>query len=240
MAKLLLSVLFIVLVAVPVAGAHDAEPSQPGWAVLVVDVQPCFVTGGTLAVAGADAAYVSYVQRATEWLYQKGFLILGSRDYHPSNHISFASNHPGYKPFDVITLPDGRVQVLWPDHCVQTVGDSRELVDNNLFIELIKKGQDWRYDSYSAFRDDGGANTELHPILHARGVTHLVVYGIATDYCVKASVMDALELGYSVVVVEDLIRGVAPDTSAKAIADMKAAGAVFVPSVKALEKHHRK
>jgi len=236
MAKLLLSVLFIVLVAVPVAGAHDAKPSWQGWAALVIDVQPCFVTGGTLAVAGADAAYVSHVQRATKWLSQKGFLILGSRDYHPPDHISFASNHPGYNPFDVITLPDGRIQVLWPDHCVQTVGDSRELVNNNLFFELIKKGQDPNYDSYSAFQDDGGADTELHSILQALGVTHLVVYGIATDYCVKASVMDALNLGYSVVVVEDLIRGVAPDTSAAAIAEMKAAGAVFVPSVKALKK----
>jgi nicotinamidase/pyrazinamidase len=187
-------------------------------------------------VAGADAAYVSDVQRATKWLHQKGFLILGSRDYHPPDHISFASNHPGYNPFDVITLPDGRIQVLWPDHCVQTVGDSRELVNNNLFFELIKKGQDPNYDSYSAFQDDGGADTELHSILQALGVTHLVVYGIATDYCVKASVMDALTLGYSVVVVEDLIRGVAPDTSAAAIAEMKAAGAVFVPSVKALKK----
>ncbi len=235
MAKLLLSVLFIVLVAVPVAGANDTGLSRPGWAVLVVDVQPCFVTGGTLAVAGADAPYVSDVQQATKWLFQKGFLILGSRDYHPSNHISFYTNHSGANPFDVITLPDGRVQVLWPPHCVQTVGDSRELVDNNLFLELIKKGQDRRYDSYSAFRDDGGANTELDGILHARGVTHLVVYGIATDYCVKYSVMDALSLGYSVIVVEDLIRGVAPDTSTTAIAEMKAAGAVFVPSVKSLK-----
>jgi nicotinamidase/pyrazinamidase len=237
MTKLLLFVLFIVLVAVPVAGADHAVPSRPGWAALVIDVQPCFVTGGALAVAGADAAYVSDVKRATKWLYQNGFLILGSRDYHPPDHISFASNHPGHNPFEVITLPDGRSQVLWPDHCVQTAGDSRELVDNNLFFELIKKGQDRNYDSYSAFQDDGGADTELHSILQALGVTHLVVYGIATDYCVKASVMDALALGYSVVVVEDLIRGVAPDTSATAIAEMKAAGAVFVPSVKIPKKH---
>lgn len=238
MAKLLLSVLFTVLVAVPVAGANDAGLSRPGWAVVVVDVQPCFVTGGTLAVAGADAAYITDAQQATKWLYQKGYLVLGSRDYHPPNHISFYTNHLGAHPFDVINLgtPENpRWQVLWPPHCVQTVGDSRELVDNNLFLELVKKGQDPNYDSYSAFRDDGGANTELDAILHARGVTHLVVYGIATDYCVKASVMDAISLGYSVVVVEDLIRGVAPDTSATAIAEMKAAGAVFVPSVKALK-----
>ena len=198
----------------------------------MIDVQPCFVEGGSLAVSGANKAYVSQVERDTKWLQTKGYLIFGSRDYHPPDHISFASNHPGHNPFEVITLPDGRSQVLWPDHCVQTVGDSRELVDNNIFFELIKKGQDPLYDSYSAFRDDGGEDTELHSILQAKGVTHLVVYGIATDYCVKASVLDALERGYSVIVIEDLIRGVAPDTSAAAVAEMKAAGAEFVSSVK--------
>ncbi|MDF1553561.1 MAG: bifunctional nicotinamidase/pyrazinamidase [Deferrisomatales bacterium] len=234
MASRLPIVLSVVLMTLTASGVDAAGPDRTGWAALVIDVQPCFVTGGALAVAGADAAYVSDVQRATKWLYQKGFLVLGSRDYHPEDHISFASNHPGHDPFEEITLPDGRVQVLWPDHCVQTAGDSRELVDNNLFLELVKKGQNPMFDSYSAFRDDGGADTELHTILQAKGVTHLVVYGIATDYCVMASVMDALDLGYSVTVVEGLLRGVAPETSAAAIADMEAAGAVFVPSVKAL------
>lgn len=235
MARLVVLVLSVAMMVTPAIQAHASGLSRPGWAALVVDVQPCFVTGGALAVAGADAAYVADARRATKWLYQKGFQIFGSRDYHPADHISFASNHPGYDPFDVITLPDGRIQVLWPDHCVQTAGDSRELLDNNLFFELVKKGQDPMYDSYSAFRDDGGADTELHSILQAQGVTHLVVYGIATDYCVRASVIDALDLGYSVVVVEDLIRGVAPDTSAAAIAEMEAAGAVFVPTVKSLK-----
>lgn len=208
---------------------------RPDWAVLVIDVQPCFVAGGSLAVGGADEAYVDRVRRATRWLSQRGYLVLGSRDYHPANHVSFASNHPGAQPFQVIQLPDGRSQMLWPAHCVQTAGDSRELVDNNLFFELVKKGQDPRYDSYSAFRDDGGSSTELDGILKAQGVRHLVVYGLATDYCVKASVLDALALGYSVVVVEKLVRGVAPDTAAAAIAAMTAAGATFVSSVEELE-----
>jgi len=234
MARLLTLILSVVMMVAPADRADASGLSRPGWAALVIDVQPCFVTGGALAVAGADAAYVADAQRATKWLYQKGFFVFGSRDYHPADHVSFASNHDGYDPFDVIIIDD-RVQVLWPDHCVQTAGDSRELVDNNLFFELVKKGQDPMYDSYSAFQDDGGAKTELHSILQAQGVTHLVVYGIATDYCVRASVIDALELGYSVVVVEDLIRGVAPDTSAAAIAEMEAAGAVFVPTVKSLK-----
>jgi nicotinamidase/pyrazinamidase len=222
----------IVLLAASIAGAAGAPQDT---AVLVIDVQPCFVEGGALAVAGADEAYVSYAQRSTKWLYQKGYLVLGSRDYHPANHISFYTNHAGANPFDVITLPDGRIQVLWPPHCVQTAADSRELVDNNLFLELVKKGQNPQFDSYSAFQDDGGAKTELNAILKAQGIKHLIVYGIATDYCVKASVMDGLALGYSVIVIEDLIRGVAPDTSAQAIVDMKAAGAVFVRTVKDLK-----
>jgi nicotinamidase/pyrazinamidase len=232
MAKIVFCVLSVVVLAALLPGVAGAASTKTGWAVLVIDVQPCFIEGGSLAVSGADKAYVSKAERDTKSLYHKGYLIFGSRDYHPPDHISFASNHPGHNPFEVITLPDGRSQVLWPDHCVQTAGDSRELVDNNIFFELIKKGQDPLYDSYSAFRDDGGEDTELHSILQAKGVTHLVVYGIATDYCVKASVLDALELGYPVTVVEDLIRGVAPDTSAAAIAEMKAAGAVFVSSVR--------
>jgi len=235
MAKLASCVLFIVLLAAMVPVGAAAPDTKEGWAVIVVDVQPCFVEGGSLAVSGADDAYVAKVQRDTKWLYQDGYLIFGTRDYHPPDHISFASNYPGHDPFEVVELPDGRSQVLWPDHCVQTAGDSRALVDNDLFFELVKKGQDPLFDSYSVFQDDGGAKTELHSILQAKGVTHLVIYGIATDYCVYASVMGAVEGGYSVTVVEDLIRGVASETSAAAIEEMKAAGVEFVPSVKELE-----
>jgi len=235
MVKLAFCGLSIVLLTAMVPGAAAAQTTKEGWAVIVVDVQPCFVEGGSLAVSGADDAYVAKVQRDTKWLYQDGYLIFGTRDYHPPDHISFASNYPGHDPFEVVELPDGRSQVLWPDHCVQTAGDSRALVDNDLFFELVKKGQDPLFDSYSVFQDDGGAKTELHSILQAKGVTHLVIYGIATDYCVYASVMGAVEGGYSVTVVEDLIRGVASETSAAAIEEMKAAGVEFVPSVKELE-----
>ncbi len=233
--KLAFCLASIALLGAMVPGAAAAPPTKEGWAVIVVDVQPCFVEGSSLAVFGADDAYVAKVQRDTQWLYHNGYLIFGTRDYHPPEHISFASNHPGHNPFEVIELPDGRQQVLWPDHCIQTAGDSRALVDNNLFLELVKKGQNPLFDSYSAFQDDGGAKTELHPILQAKGVTHLVVYGMATDYCVYASVMDAVDLGYSVTVIEDLIRGVAPETSAAVIERMKAAGVAFLPSVKELK-----
>ncbi len=227
-------VLLVLLLVVPLASAEVS--AQAGTAVLVIDVQPCFVTGGTLAVAGADAAYVNDVRQATKWLHQKGYVIFGTRDYHPAEHMSFYTNYPGANPFDLVCIsgtPENcaKWQVLWPPHCIQTGGDSAALVDNNLFAELIKKGQDIRYDSYSGFQDDGGAATELHAILQAWHVTHLIVYGIATDYCVKASVLHALHSGYSVIVVENLLRGVAPDASASAIIDMINAGAVLKDTV---------
>ena len=128
------------------------------------------------------------------------------------------------------------MQVLWPDHCVQTVGDSKKLVDNNLFFELVKKGQDPLWDSYSAFKDDGGAETELEAILDVQGVNNLIVFGLATDYCVKFSVHDALANGHRVIVVEELNRGVASETTATAIEEMKTAGAEFVANVKAAHK----
>lgn len=236
MSKIVLCILSISLLLFFIPGIAISAQTMPGWAVLVVDVQTCFVEGGGLAVAGANAQYVKKVNRDTKWLSKKGYLILGSRDYHPPDHISFASNHPGYEPYDVIDLGEGRLQVLWPDHCVQTTGDSRALVDNNLFFELIKKGQDPLWDSYSAFKDDGGAETELEAILNAQEVNNLIVYGIATDYCVKFSVLDALANGHRVIVVENLSRGVATDTTATAIEEMRIAGAEFVADVKAAHK----
>ena len=236
MVKVALFLLSVSLVMFFVPGVAVCAKAPPGWAVLVIDVQPCFVEGGGLAVPEADTKYVKKANRDTKWFSNKGYLILGSRDYHPEDHISFASNHPGYNPYEVIDLGDGRLQVLWPDHCVQTAGDSRALVDNNLFFELVKKGQNPLYDSYSAFKDDGGAETELHAILQAQGIQNLIIYGIATDYCVKFSVLDALDLGYNVVVVEDLNRGVDPGTSATAIADMTTAGAEFVARAKDAHK----
>jgi len=222
MVKLVVCILSVSLLVFLVPVIAVAAQTQPGWAVLVVDVQACFVEDedGALAVSGTDRSYVKKVNRDTKWLSKKGYLILGSRDYHPENHVSFTTYiDPG---------PPGP----WPPHCVQTAGDSRALVDNNLFFELVKKGQDPLYDSYSAFKDDGGAVTELDAILKAQGITHLIVYGIATDYCVKFSVLDAIDLGYSVIVVEDLNRGVDPATTAAAITEMETAGAVFVPRVK--------
>lgn len=113
MAKQAFCVLSVVLLAAMVPGVDAAPATKEGWAVIVVDVQPCFVEGGSLAVSGADNAYVAKVQRDTKWLYRMGYLIFGTRDYHPPDHISFASNHPGHNPFEVIELP-GRIGLKEP------------------------------------------------------------------------------------------------------------------------------
>ena len=171
----------------------------------------------------SDEAYVKKVEEVTQCLKRAGFLIFGSQDWHPMEHISFYTNHPGRKPFETIQIDD-RTQVLWPPHCVQGTENARVLPDNNLFLAIVKKGQDPRFDSYSAFQDDGGRKTEMDSILKRNEIGTVVVYGIATDYCVKATALDAIANGYKVIVIEDLCMGVAPDTSAKAWEEMKEKG----------------
>jgi len=197
--------------------------------VIVVDVQGDFTTwkNGSLAVKGTDKAFIDKVRKATETLSREGYLIFATQDWHPADHISFYTNHPGKKAYDVIKI-EGRTQVLWPPHCVQGTENARVLVDNNLFLAIVHKGGDKRYDSYSGFMDDVGQKTEMDQMLKRNGIQKLIVYGIATDYCVKCTAIDAAKLGFKVTVVKDLCRGVDPKTSKKAIQDMTAAGVKVV------------
>jgi len=199
--------------------------AQGKTAVIVVDVQGDFtqLKKGSLAVAGTDKAFLDKVKKATAALHKEKLTIFGTQDWHPSDHVSFFANHAGKKAFDVIKVKD-KDQVLWPPHCVQGTENARVLVDNNLFLAVVKKGQDKEYDSYSGFQDDGGKKTEMDRILKAAGVKNLVIYGIATDYCVKATALDAAKAGYKVTVVAGLSRGVAYDTTATALEEMKANG----------------
>ncbi len=191
--------------------------------VIVTDIQGDFTTWkkGTLAIEGTDEGYVKKVAETTSLLAKAGFIIYGTQDWHPKTHISFASNHPGRKPFETIQI-DGRTQALWPDHCVQGRDGAKILLDNNIFQAVVRKGKDPRFDSYSAFQDDGGSKTELDAILKDASITKLVIYGLATDYCVMSTAVDAVANGYDVVVVEGLSRGVAPDATLKALETMKA------------------
>lgn len=202
-------------------------------AVVIVDVQGDFTTAkkGSLAVADSDEAYLEQVNQATRELKATGLPVYATQDWHPADHMSFAANQAGKKPFEAIKLADGRTQVLWPTHCVQNSEGAKILVPPGLINAVVQKGKDSKYDSYSGFKDDGGAKTEMDALLKKAGVKTLVVYGIATDYCVKATVIDGLKAGYNVVVVQDLCRGVAPDSSKAAWQEMQKAGAQLWPSL---------
>jgi len=197
--------------------------------VIVVDVQGDFTEWktGSLAVEGTDEAYVKTVGENTRGLKEAGFPIYATQDWHPANHVSFFTHHKGKKAFDEIRL-HGKDQVLWPPHCVQKTPGAEILLDKKLFEAVVKKGMDSRYDSYSGFQDDGGKKTVLDPLLKKAGIRKLVVYGIATDYCVRATALDAVAAGYQVIMIKNLSRGVAPNTSQKAIEEMKAKGIVVL------------
>ncbi len=198
--------------------------------VMVVDIQGDFTQwkAGSLAVPDSGADFIEKVGEATRLLHASGLPVFGSQDWHPADHISFYTSHSGKRPFDVIEI-DGRRQILWPPHCVQETENARILIDNNLFQAVVQKGKDKRYDSYSVFEDDGGHRTEMEPILRNNGIERLMLYGIATDYCVRASSAHALQAGFEVTVIQELCRGVAPDTSQAAWKEMKEKGVNILP-----------
>ena len=202
------------------------------WAVVLVDVQGDFTVWkkGSLGVAGSDRAYVRRVKAALYDLKKKGLDIYATQDWHPKNHLSFFTNHPGKKPFEVIKL-HGQDQVLWPPHCVQCTENAEILVDKSLFKLVVQKGMLMDWDSYSGFYVGGGTKTILEGALKKEGVDKLLMFGIATDYCVKNTAVDGAKLGFEVTVVTDLCRGVDPKTSDRAIEDMPAAGVRVVESL---------
>jgi nicotinamidase/pyrazinamidase len=197
--------------------------------VIVVDVQGDFtkLKNGSLAVEGTDQAYIKAVEENTKKLKAAGYPIYATQDWHPTNHASFFTNHKEKKALDMIKL-HGKDQVLWPPHCVQKTPGAEILLDRKLFKAVVKKGMDAQYDSYSGFQDDVGKKTEMDKILKQEKIKKVVVYGIATDYCVRATALDAVAAGYKVTMIKNLSRGVAPDTSQKAIDEMKSKGIVVL------------
>ena len=197
--------------------------------VIVVDIQGDFtkLKDGSLAVDGTDETYVKTLEESTKRLKEAGFLIYATQDWHPANHVSFFTNHSGKKAFDVIRVHE-KDQVLWPPHCLQYTPGAEILLDNKLLKAIVRKGTDPQYDSYSGFQDDGGKKTDLDRLLKKEGIAKLVVFGIATDYCIRATALDGVAAGYHVVLIRNLCRGVAPDTSQKAIEEIKAKGIVVL------------
>jgi len=220
-AKTLVCALFFALILGGMAMAQDKVKIG----VIVVDIQGDFtkLKNGSLAVEGTDEAYIKAVVENTKKLKEAGYPIFATQDWHPKTHASFFTNHKGKKAFDVIKL-HGKDQVLWPPHCVQKTPGAEILLDKKLSAAVVKKGMDAQYDSYSGFQDDGGKKTNMDKLLKKDNIKKVVVYGIATDYCVRATAIDAVAAGYKVIMIRNLSRGVAPDTSQKAIDEMKAKG----------------
>ena len=167
-------------------------PLSSDCALLVIDAQNGFMPGGGLPVAQGDAI-VPVINRMAP-LFENAVL---TQDWHPASHVSFAANHPGRQPFDVIELPYGP-QVLWPTHCVQGTPDAA--LHPQLHVPqaqlILRKGCRPQVDSYSAFTEaDRAATTGLAAWLHARGIRHLYLCGLATDYCVAWSALDARAAG---------------------------------------------
>lgn len=190
--------------AAPVWAAAPIKPSANA-ALIVVDVQNCFVDGGTLPVKGG-AEVVPVINKLAP-AFQN---IIVTQDWHTPGHTSFASAHAGKKPFEVIKLPYGN-QVLWPDHCVQGTEDAALLKDLKLPTAqlIIRKGYHQDVDSYSAFEEaDRKTPTGLGGYLKQRGIKTVFVTGLATDFCVAWTAMDARKAGLQTYVIEDATRAI--------------------------------
>jgi nicotinamidase/pyrazinamidase len=191
-------------------------------ALIVIDLQNDFCPGGALAVAGGDA-----IIRRINGLMTEFRTVVLTQDWHPANHASFAANHPGAAPFSLTTMPYGP-QVLWPTHCV--IGSSGASFHPDLHTDpaqmVIRKGFRPEIDSYSAFfENDHSTPTGLDGYLRSRGVTALTLVGLATDYCVAYSALDAARLGFQTTVLEDATRAIDLNGSlAEARDRMRAAG----------------
>ena len=192
-------------------------------ALLLVDIQNDFLPGGSLAVPHGDE-----VVPVANGLMPKFEIVIATQDWHPPDHLSLVSQHPGRQVGDVVVL-DGAEQVLWPDHCVQnTFGAEFSAKLNQTGIQhVVQKGTDRTIDSYSGFFDNARRKkTPLEDQLRARGVDTLHVMGLATDYCVKATVLDAVDLGFRTVLILAGVRGVELNRGdcQRAIEQMRTAG----------------
>jgi nicotinamidase/pyrazinamidase len=192
---------------------NETNLSRPDTALIVVDVQNGFVTGGQLAVPNGEAV-VPVINRIAPAFAN----VVLTQDWHPAGHASFASSHAGKRPYDTIDLSYG-TQVLWPEHCVQGTFDAA------LHAELrvpqaqliVRKGFHPQVDSYSAFQEaDRTTPTGLDGYLKQRGITRLFVVGLATDFCVAWTALDARRMGYDTWVVEDATRAIDLDGSLEA------------------------
>ncbi len=207
-------------------------------ALILVDIQNDFLPGGTLAVPRGDQV-IAVANR----LQRRFRRVIASKDWHPADHCSFAANHPGRLPGTTVEVAD-LPQILWPVHCVERspgAGFGPGLETGGI-EEVFYKGTDPAVDSYSAFFDNAARrSTGLGDYLRQTGVDEVTLVGLATDYCVKFSALDAIGLGFRTRVVEDGCRGVDLQLgdSARALDEMRAAGVEVVRSAELLQPARR-
>lgn len=192
-------------------------------ALILVDIQNDFLPGGALAVPRGDEV-VGVANRLQECFDR----VIATKDYHPGGHGSFASSHPGHEVGDVLELR-GLDQILWPDHCVQGTAGAEFApgLQTSRLEKTFFKGVDPEIDSYSAFFDNASLrSTGLEVYLCDEGIEEIFVLGLATDYCVKATALDGVRLGFQVHVVDDGCRAVdlKPGDGQRALEEMRAAG----------------
>ncbi|MBN8417386.1 MAG: bifunctional nicotinamidase/pyrazinamidase [Verrucomicrobia bacterium] len=193
---------------------------------LLIDIQNDFMPGGALAVSGGNE-----IIPIVNALIPQFELVVATQDWHPADHGSFAANHAGKSIFEPIDL-DGLPQTLWPVHCVQNTGGALFApgLDTRRIDRVFTKGMNPCIDSYSGFYDNGHrASTGMGEWLKVQGVIELSIAGVATDYCVKFTVLDALKEGFRVNLIASACRGVnlQPGDAERAIEEMQAAGAVI-------------
>ncbi|HEY4178360.1 MAG TPA: bifunctional nicotinamidase/pyrazinamidase [Kofleriaceae bacterium] len=197
-------------------------------ALILVDLQYDFCPGGALGVPDGDKT-IAVANRVIPHFQH----VVATQDWHPRTHASFSANNPGTKVGEVIQL-DGAPQVMWPVHCVQETDGAKLHAGIVGTLEgIVQKGTDSSIDSYSGFFDNGHKKqTQLHQWLQDRWIKQVYVMGLATDYCVKFTVLDALKLGYDVKLIEDGCYAVnlSPGDGERAIAEMRTAGAGIVES----------
>jgi nicotinamidase/pyrazinamidase len=194
-------------------------------ALVIVDLQYDFLPGGALAVPDGDAVLplINRLQRQFK-------LVVATQDWHPANHGSFAVNHPGRNVYEQINL-NGLSQTLWPVHCVQNTRGAELALNRDRIARVFQKGTDAGIDSYSGFFDNGHRRaTGLGDWLKTKDVDEVHICGLATDYCVKFTALDAVGLGLKTSVIIDACRGVnlRPTDVDGAIAEMKQAGVLVV------------
>jgi nicotinamidase/pyrazinamidase len=200
-------------------------------ALLVVDMQHDFLPGGALGVPEGDRLLEPIARVVPAFA-----TVVATQDFHPAGHVSFASSHPGRKPYERADLPQGW-QELWPDHCVAGTRGAQlhPAIPDRALTLVVRKGTRRDVDSYSTFQENPGPDrrrltTGLGAWLHARGLRRVFLCGLARDFCVRWSALDAREEGFEAVVLDDLTRPVFPDRRAETDAELARAGVTLARS----------